>query len=518
MEIERAYIHRKCEKGKAASQVTIDEDYNLADYKPDIVKVMKSGGCVRLDNVHVSDEHVYVKGTLCFDVLYRSDLPDKKMDCLTGSIPFEEMLCMDDVDELDPVHATAEVEDITIEIINSRKLNVRALLMLQATVQNTKKEQVITDIHSEHSLEMLRSEKNVLQLRGCKRDKYRMKQEIPLSANQPNVDQLLWKNVQLRGIETKLSGDAVQISGEVILYLLYYAQGEERRLEWLEQSVPIRGSVPCEEYEENLLYQIKVEQGATELEVQADYDGEDRVLSLDMTLELDISIWQEELLNVVDDAYSLERDIVPVYENATLEQLLAKNYAKCRISDRLTLEPEQNDILQICSCEGKVYIDESKVVEQGVQVEGSLEIELMYVTTDDALPVGTYKGTLGFEQFIEVPGATGDMSYELDTGLEQLTALLSDNGRVDIKAVVNLNLLAFSRQEIPRMLDLKDEDMDMERLQKRPGLVGYLVREQDTLWDIAKNYHTTISQLMEINDLEQPKIQKGDKLLIVKTV
>lgn len=518
MEIEKSYIHRKYEKGRAASQVTIDEDYNLVDYKPDIVKVVKAGGTVRFDNIRINDEHIYVKGSLCFEVLYRNDMSDKKLDCLSGSVPFEEMLCMDGVDELDPVHVTAEMEDITIGIINSRKLSVRALFMLRAVVQDVKKEQVITDIHSEHSLEMLKNEKNVLQLRSCKRDKFRMKQEIPLGANQPNVEQILWKSVQLRGVETKLSEETVQITGEVLLYLLYYAQGEERRLEWLEQSVPIRGSVPCEEYEDNVMYHIKVEPGNTELEVQTDYDGEDRMLSLDMTLELDISIWQEETMNVVEDVYSLEKDITPACEDITLEQLLAKNYTKCRISDRLTLAPEQNDILQICSCEGRVYVDETKVMEQGVQVEGSLEIELMYVTTDDSIPVGTYKGTLGFEQFIEVPYATTDMTFELDTGIEQLAALLADNGRVDIKAVVNLNLLAFSTQQIPRILDLKEQDMDMASLQKRPGMVGYLIKEGDTLWNIAKTNHTTISQLMEINGLEQTKIEKGDKLLIVKTV
>ncbi|MGN0342575.1 MAG: SPOCS domain-containing protein [Roseburia sp.] len=518
MEIEKTYIHRKYEKGRAGSQVTIDEDYNLVDYKPDIVKVMKARGDVRFDNIRINDEHIYVKGNLCFEVLYRNDMADKKLDCLNGSIPFEEMLCMDGVDELDPVHVTAEMEDITIGIINSRKLSIRALFMLSAVVQDVKKEQIVTDIHSDDPLEMMRSEKNVLQLCTCKRDKYRMKQEIPLGANQPNVEQILWKSVQLRGIETRLSEESVQISGEALLYILYYAQGEDRRLEWLEQSVPIRGSVPCEEYEDNLLYRIKVEQGNTELEVQADYDGEDRVLSLDMTLELDICIWREEKLNVVEDVYSLEKEIVPSYEDVTLEQLLAKNYAKCRISDRLTIEPQQNDILQICSCEGKVCVDETKVMDQGVQVEGSLEIELMYVTTDDAIPVGTFKGTLGFEQFIEVPYATGDMSFELDTGLEQLTALLADNGRVDIKAVINLNLLAFSGHQMARISELKEQEMDMESLQKRPGMVGYLVKDGDTLWNIAKGNHTTMSQLMEINGLEQTKIEKGDKLLIVKTV
>ena len=64
-------------------------------------------------------------------MLYRSDMEEHKLDCLRGQIPFEETISMDGVNELDPVDVTAELEDINIGIINSRKLSVRALVMLE---------------------------------------------------------------------------------------------------------------------------------------------------------------------------------------------------------------------------------------------------------------------------------------------------------------------------------------------------------------------------------------------------
>ena len=242
-----------------------------------------------------------------------------------------------------------------------------------------------------------------------------------------------------------------------------------------------------------------MQQGSTDLEVQADYDGEERVLALDMILDLDICMWKEENVQIIEDLYSLNRELVPSHETIRLEHLLAKNYAKCKVNDRLSLDQDQNDILQICSCEGKIYVDETRVEEQGVQVEGSLEIALMFITTDDSMPIGTYRGMLGFEQLIEVPHAVQNMNYRLDTGIEQLDAVLSDNGRVEIE-------------------EIHEQETDLDALQKRPGMIGYLVKQGDSLWSIAKQNHTTVTQLVETNELEQEKIEKGSKLLIVKMV
>lgn len=518
MEIKKKYIHMNHEKGQVMNQITLDDDYNLPDYKPDIVKVMKSRGEMKFENVRVNDGHIYVKGTLQFEILYRSDLQDKKLDVLSGSIPFEETISMDGVDELDPVSVKGTIEDLSIHIINSRKLGLRALVMLGASVRDVKEEQIVTDIVTEDAVEMKKQTRKILQLVTCKKDNLRFKQEITLPQSKSNVDRILWKSVQLRGVETRIKDDSIHISGEVLLFLLYYSQGDESRLEWLEEVVPLNGMAACEDGCENQLYQIHVIPANVELEVKPDYDGEDRTISLDMTLELDICIWNEEDIEMLSDVYSLSRDVVPSYEAAGLTGLLAKNYAKCRVNDRLQLDKNQENILQICSCEGEVFIDRTEQQEQGLKVEGGLNVEIMYVTTDDTMPIGTYSGVLGFEQLIEIPEASANMSYDLQAGLEQLSAVLLDNTQVEVKAIANLNLMAFENQEIAKITDIEVQEKDMEELQKLPGIIGYIVKQGDDLWSIAKENHTTMLQLIETNELASEEISRGDKLLIVKTV
>jgi len=115
--------------------------------------------------------------------------------------------------------------------------------------------------------------------------------------------------------------------------------------------------------------------------------------------------------------------MTPAYEEVTMSRLLAKNYAKCRLTDHMNLKKNQENILQICSCEGMAFIDHVEPQADGLKVEGSLNVEILYVTTDDAMPIGTCRETFPFEQLIEVPEMTDDMNYELEAGIEQLSAI-----------------------------------------------------------------------------------------------
>ena len=59
---------------------------------------------------------------------------------------------------------------------------------------------------------------------------------------------------------------------------------------------------------------------------------------------------------------------------------------------------------------------------------------------------------------------------------------------------------------------------DLERLQKMPGIVGFIVSDNSSLWDIAKEYQTSPESIMELNGLTSEEVHPGDRLLLAKQV
>lgn len=517
MELRKVKIHRLCELGNAVSQITLDDDYNVPDYRPDIIKVLKEKGELRFDEVKAGNGAVWVKGSLIFKVLYRSDQTEGKISCLRGEIPFQEKLNLNGLQELAAVKARGEIEDINISVINSRKLSVRAVLTLRAVAEETCDDELTAGVMDAEGYEQRHRNRNILTLLSSKRDICRQKSEIVLPSNKPNVREILWKSIELRNVETALGGETAGVAGEVLVSVLYSEEGEDR-LQWYETTVPLSCSVSCEDFGGGGICRILVTPLAMELEVKPDFDGEERILVLELALELDISIWQEENVELLWDIYSLKKNVSTVLKEKSVEKLLVKNYAKCRLTEQMELPEGQEKILQICACEGSVNLEKKEIVENGVRAEGTLTVELLYITTDDHMPIGAAKEIYPFSQVIEIPEMTAEMSLQLEPGVEQLSAVMLDQEHIETKAVIHLDLMAFGREEISDIEAVEETELDMEKLRARPGIVGYIAKAGDSLWQIARENHTTVAEIMETNHRKEETLAAGEKVLIVKQV
>ena len=232
MELERHLLHKNKEIGRAFSQITLDDDYNLPDFKPDLTKVIRERGTVHFDEVHVNNGHVWFKGAMKFDILYRTDLDGKKINCLKGEIPFQESLSMDGAMELDPVKLEGRIEDISVSVINSRKLSIRSLVEFLAVTEKPEEEAVLTGVKEESGCEIEKGQMDVLELLTDKKDTLRIREEISLSSNKPNMDEILWHSVELRGMGVHMKNGEIEVSGEALIYVLYSGIEEEERLQW----------------------------------------------------------------------------------------------------------------------------------------------------------------------------------------------------------------------------------------------------------------------------------------------
>lgn len=518
MDLKKKYIHMNREKGRAASQITLDDDFNVPDSKPDLIRIIQDKGDIKIDEATITQGHVWLKGTLKFRILYRSDQEEKKVNSLTGEIPFQESLSIDSADEYDTAKIRWEIEDLSISVINTRKLSVKALVMLRASIEEIFDEEVVTGAEREEGIEVLEKDLTTMQLLMSKKDMYRFKEEIVLPSNKPNIREVLWKSVQLRGVENRLLDNQLIIKGEALVFALYLGEEEEERLQWVETALPFQGKIECPGSAEDMIYDVSYETASVELEPKPDYDGEERMLHLELVLDLDIHIYHEEHTRMLEDLYAVNCKLKPQYEDTVFEKLLIKNFSKCRVSDRLTLEQNQESILQICTSEGSISIDQVEVVNDGINVEGTLNLQLLYITADDKMPVASIKSMLPFHHTVEVPGINRNSRYKLDVCLEQLTTIMLDSSQVEVKAVIDLDCIVFGKERINKLVDVIEEPLDMDALQESPGIIGYIARAGDRLWDIAKENYTTIANIKETNQLTDNSLKEGDKILIIKTV
>lgn len=518
MELKKLTLHRCQEQGCAVSQITLDDDYNIPDYRQDIVKVLKEKGELRFDEVRAANGAAWLKGSLTFYVLYRSDRQNGKISCLSGEIPFEEKLNMDALTEYQPVRAQGEIEDLTVGVINSRKLSIRAVIVLRASAEEELVEDITCGVEDAEAYEQDLVSRDALQLLLSRHDICRQKSEVVLPSSKPNVREILWKSIELRNVESRLLDGRARVTGEILLSVLYCDEDEDERLQWYETTVPLDCGTECAVDGSDLICRIRVHPILTELEVKPDCDGEERTLVLELALDMDMNVWREENIQLLLDLYSLKKEVTPVRAQRKIERLLIKNSAKCRLTEQMRLAENQERVLQICACEGKVLLEKQETAPEGVLAEGVLIVDLLYITPDDNMPIGTAREIYPFSQMIEVPDMTEHVRVDLDAGLEQLSAVMLDQERIEIKAALHLNLIAFEETFVENIESAAEEPLDAEKWKNSPGLVGYIAKKGDRLWDVARENHTTIRNIMETNQRKDERLAPGDKILIVKQI
>ena len=229
-------------------------------------------------------------------------------------------------------------------------------------------------------------------------------------------------------------------------------------------------------------------------------------------------LYQEETVSLLQDVYHPHRECIPKVQEETLESLLIRNSSKCRLTDKLQMRVPKNKILQICHSDGKIKIDEERIVENGIEVTGVVELRALYVVSDDEMPFYSMDAMIPFSHIVEAQGIGKECIYHLHTDLEQLSTTMIDSDEIEVKIVLNLNALVMKQRERPLIYEIEEQELDREKLQSMPGIVGYQVQPQDTMWDIAKKFYTTTEEIIRLNHLESEELHPFDTLILVKSV
>lgn len=515
MEIKKENIHVLRVKSKAESQITFDEDYNVPDVKPDIGRMIQSKGQVQMDEVTLSDGKAFLKGTFSVDLLYVGD-GEGQVHSFTASLPIAEILNLDGIETGDKMCLKWEIEDLSVHVINSRKLNIKAILAFSAAVDELASVRLPVEVQEE-GISVKKKNIRVLGLCVHRKDTMRVKEEISLASNKPNISQILWSNMELRGLEIRPSDNQVMVKGELFAFVLYAGDDEGNPLQWLEYAMPFRGEVECTGCSGDMLPNIDVNVLKKSLEVKPDSDGEERLIQVDAVLELDMKFYQEEEHEILLDVYTPVKECIPVGHPEILESLLIRNFSKCRVNDRVEMKETQGKILQICHSYGKVKIDKTRVVDKGIRTDGVIHLKILYIVGNDEMPFYSMEAMVPFSHVIEAENISDKCVYYLRPDLEQLSTAMIDSREIEVKAVISLNTLVLRREEEMIIDEIREAPLDLEKIQAMPGITVYMVQSQDTLWDIAKRFYTTVEQIQSLNHLDgEPKARQP--LLLVKNV
>ena len=516
MDLVKKNIHMDRIKGDAVMQVSFDEDMNLAENKPDCAKICFSRGWVEITDKKTLADQIRVLGNLHFQILYYTGEKGCALVKWEGKIPLEEKMHMDGVKPTDLVQVKGTVEDLTVSMINSRKINVRSVVTLEAGCEELYDEEITIGIHSKEPVEYRRNQMELAQIVVQKKDIFRWKEEFSVPGNYPNIFQILWTDLLIKDMEYKVMDGRLGVQGEIKVFVLYEAEGDSGEVYFCERNLPFSGVLECQGCREGAFADITYEIGQKDFSIRPNEDGEERNIGMDLSLELSMHIYEEEQVELIGDIYGVTCQVNGKCKDTFLRKIHGKVNGKMKLSHKIRVRGKSGGILQVMHPEGNVYVEETQTTPQGLQISGVLCVKILFITGEDAMPYSFVEEQVPFKYVLEMGELQKDDVCKLQAGVEQLQVQLLDGEEMEVRAVLGLDVMVFRPIPVNLVQEAETLPLDQVLWGSMPAMLIYIVKPGDTLWEIGKKYFIPVEQIKRLNHLESDLIMPGQKLFLVK--
>lgn len=501
-----------CNRGNL--QFTLDEDVNVPDVKQDIRKIICSNYRAYIDNINVKENAAECSGKCQYRILYGCNDENKKFEAINGEINFNQKINMDGVTKEDSVKVKIAVEDFTVRIINTRKISIHAIINIEAAAEKTCEAEIATECNENHIF----TKKNNIEYSVQKdfgKDVLRVREMVELPQGKPDINKILWQENSIHNKQIRINENSIDVKCELKTFILYDTYNDGL-VEWYETNINVNGNIECMGITEDMISDVKLSLSENNITVKTNKDGEDRCILVEAVIDTDIKAYESKTIEYLADLYSTANDIEINKKKLKYQNILMNNDLINKVVGKIVLKESEEGILQICKSDGVVHIDDISIEDDNIKIYGALEAEIMYVTSNDENPIAVKKEAIPIEQNLEIKCCAKNTVCLATPLLEQISANMTGNSEVEIKANVGSRIMVISDYETEFIDNAAVIDEKPQWINDFPGAIGYIAAADEDIWEVAKKYHISEESIKNVNKIKGDCIKKGDKLIIIK--
>ena len=507
MDIQKKQVSVNMPVADFSASAIVDSDAIVSDSKPDLLKILHIDTSVKVSRAEVLNGKMMIGGHVTYKVLYQPENADGICSINTGT-DFSHMEENPDFAEGMYCNISAEIEHLEPELINSRKIKIKAVVGMEISVESDMSVMLPLEICGDN-----------LQTKHCKfggyarhlskRDIITVSDSLSLPSGNPNIGNLLKSDVSLCNKDVKVIAGKVIIKGDLKVCNMYSPE-DSPNVHCVGHSMPFTEILDAEGISEEHLCRVRTEIEESDFSLATDSDGDIRIINANIRIGVKICADMPISENVVTDVYSLTDNLDITYTPLNMKNPIFTSEFDHTLN--CSVRPDVGATIQ------SVYNMIANPVVTGVtahegkaEIEGYLDMVCLCITNDLTCPIAVHTEEIPFKIEAAAEMCTSDMipTTELETTLINFD--LGISGGIDVRVVMSCRLQLAESGKITIVDSIESTGVADA---KSPSIVLYFVQKNDTLWDIAKRYHTKIEYIEELNGDSCNPLKTGSQLLI----
>ncbi|HOJ12696.1 MAG TPA: DUF3794 domain-containing protein [Clostridiales bacterium] len=516
LNLVREIIKENRVASRESVQIIIENDIIVPDTKPDIGRILFADGDAYIPNITVDDGNISMDGVIRYKILYVEDNPGQNIIALNINTDFEHSMDVPDVGKGMEGRVKCDVEHVDCQIVNGRKVNVKSILRVKSNITEENEYYFINDIEDNEDIQILRNSVSINKFIGTSQDICTVKESFEVPSGNPSIREILRNDIKITDIECKITDNKIILKGDANIQTLYAGDDKEESIRFMEHEIPFTHVLDLPGINEESDIHSDYDIQNYSFEPLEDEDGEFRF----MNGEIQIKIWilgsAKEDIDVIADAYGLRMDLSLEKTKVSMEEFVVGNRSQAVLKETLTAENDYPEIIEIFNVFSRPVLSEYEVGENRICIEGIVNNHILYYSNSPEQPIFCWNQDIPFKQTVEVQGVKPGMACEVNLEIEHSNYNMLSHREVEIRLVIGIASRFYDTVEVSFIEKVLENPTGEGRVrQLRPSITLYFVQEEDSLWNIAKKYRTTIDDIIRENKIDDlDSIGSGMQVLI----
>ncbi|WP_099191705.1 DUF3794 and LysM peptidoglycan-binding domain-containing protein [Tepidibacter mesophilus] len=493
-------------------QTFLESEILVPDTKDDVFEIVKADAYISLKKEELMQGKIILRGDLNYNTIYITQ--DKQVTNLSGKIDINEAVEKEDISPAMKSILQSNIEHIDCSIINERKIKLGCLINITGSLFSREKVDIIRDITGIDDIQTSKKEIYYDDVIGIEKSETIVNEIINLGENQ-DISSVLSLNPKVFLKETRLSDNKVILGGVVELNPIVLNK-EEEMIKLRSNSVEFTQFIEVAGATQGMKQDSYMNLTDFKFNLKDDDSGKTNLVEIDATVSTKVKVSENIVKETLQDAYCPYKDLKLEDKSFDLNKIVDFGEDDFIINEVIQNDRDDIEIKEILNVDSKLFITDNFIIEEKMNIEGIIHVDILYTPVEGLRPIYSMSEEIPFKQSIDLSNINDSMKPYSNINIDSINYSIQKNE-------IELKIKGKTRFEIVE--DLKSSfvingeiigDIDSS---SRPSITIYIAKENDTLWDVAKRYNTTASEIAQTNDMnEEDSLKEGQYLIIEKKV
>lgn len=485
-----------------AEVILVEGDMIVPDSKPDILNTICTSGVVCIYKKEVLEGKVRIDGNINTYIMYIPDDENDKVRGITTTLDFSENIQIANVNEEMNCRVITRLKNIEAKVINGRKIGIKAAIEVEVKVYSNETIAIVNSIPNSDGIQTLQENLLVNSLVGMGENKIFAKDTISINS-EDNLAEILKTNLCICNKDVKISYNKILAKADAQIKIMYLT--EDNRIESVLANIPIVGFIDIPDVTEENICDLEYEIRNIVLKPN---QTEEHSIYVEIEVGVMANVYEEKEISLIQDLYSPSENLEFNQRNITTMTDKRSNKDTLQIREKVTLEGigDRNIIdVEVIPRIEKEHKKDNRIIYEG-------ELELNFILSNNDLQVEIRSAKIPFDYSVDNLENGEEIFTNMEIEVLNKDFIVQDGGIITCNIDLEITLNSYKTSK----LNVIDEiQTNGEREKEDYSIMMYIVKKGDSLWKIAKDYGSTVEDIIRTNGIENENlIMPGQKIFI----